>query len=138
MWLDNLKEIRKQKGNPSFKKIGEDCRLPERTVCRIFSGETGNPYVTTIDMIANALGSSLKEVFADTKVVVATEKLAEVQEKSEVVSAENDILVIENNVLKDKVASLTAENEMLKMQLAHKEEIIAIHNYYNKRLSVES
>ena len=30
------------------------------------------------------------------------------------------------------VAALAAELDMLKMQLKHKEEIIAIHNYYNK------
>ena len=140
MWLDNLKAIRKEKGDPSFRKIAEACNNnpPERTIARIFRGETQSPYVNTIDSIAKALDSTLEEVFADTKVVVATEKLAEVQEKSEVVSAENDILAAENKLLKDKVSTLTAEVDLLKMQLAHKEEIIAIHNYYNKRNLTEN
>ena len=42
------------------------------------------------------------------------------------------MVLAENTILKDKVATLTAEIELLNMQLKHKEEIIAIHNYYNK------
>lgn len=132
MWLDNLKELRKQKGNPTFKKIGEDANLPERTIARIFSGDTNNPYVTTIDLIAKALGGSLDEIFADTKVVVGNEKMAELQETINVVTAERDILIAENVILKDKVVNLTAEIDLLKMKLEHKEEIINLHNYYNK------
>lgn len=40
--------------------------------------------------------------------------------------------VAENAILKEKVTALTSENEMLKMQIMHKDEIIALHNYYNK------
>ena len=137
MWLDNLKELRKLNGNPSNKKIAEDANLPERTIARIFSGDTNNPYVSTLDQIVKALGSSLDEVFVDTKVVVGTEKLAILQEKLDVVNAENDILVAENTILKDKVANLTAELDLLKIKLEHKDEIINLHNYYNKRLSAE-
>jgi transcriptional regulator with XRE-family HTH domain len=132
MWLDNLKELRRLRGNPTNKKIGEDANLPERTISRIFSGDTVNPYVSTIDLIAKALGSSLDEVFADTKVVVGNEKMSELQEIADTVTAERDILVAENSILKDKVANLTAEVDLLKMKLEHKEEIISLHNYYNK------
>lgn len=137
MWLDNLKELRKLNGNPSNKKIAEDANLPERTIARIFAGDTNNPYVSTLDLIVKALGSSLDEIFVDTKVVVGTEKLAILQEKLDVVNAENDILVAENAVLKDKVVNLTAELDLLKIKLEHKDEIINLHNYYNKRLSSE-
>ena len=106
--------------------------LPEITVSRIFSGDTDNPYVDTLHRIVTTLGGSLDDILADTKVVVATESLIEVKENAEVVTAERDLITAENSILKDKVATLTAENEMLKMQLKHKEEIIALHNYYNK------
>ena len=132
MWLDNLKELRKLSGNPTNKKIGEDANLPERTIARIFAGDTVNPYVSTLDLIAKALGSSLDEVFADTKVVVGNEKMSDLQEIADTVTAERDILVAENSILKDKVANLTAEVDLLKMKLEHKEEIISLHNYYNK------
>jgi transcriptional regulator with XRE-family HTH domain len=131
MWLDNLKELKKKTGM-SAKQIADKTKLPERTVNRIFSGDTDNPYVDTLHRIVTVLGGSLDDILADTKVVVATESLVEVKENATVIEAERDLITAENAILKDKVATLTAENDMLKMQLKHKEEIIALHNYYNK------
>lgn len=131
MWLDNLKELKKQTGMSS-KQIAEKSNLPERTVVRIFSGDTDNPYVDTLHRIVTVLGGSLDDILADTKVVVGNENLVELKESVEVVEAERDLITAEKAILKDKVAALTAENEMLKMQLKHKDEIIALHNYYNK------
>lgn len=131
MWLENLKELKKNKGM-STKQIAEATNLPERTVVRIFSGDTDSPYVDTLHRIVTALGGSLDDILADTKVVVGTENLAVLQENVNTTTAERDLVVAENSILKDKVAALTAENDMLKMQLKHKEEIIALHNYYIK------
>jgi transcriptional regulator with XRE-family HTH domain len=131
MWLDNLKELKKKAGM-SAKQIAEKTRLPERTVSRIFSGDTDNPYVDTLHRIVTILGGSLDDILADTKAVVATESLVEVQESANVIEAQRDLIAVENDMLKDKVAALTAENELLRLKLEHKEEIIAIHNYYNK------
>lgn len=131
MWLDNIKELKKAKGM-SAKQIAEATKLPERTVNRIFSGDTDNPYVDTLHRIVTVLGGSLDDILADTKVVVGDQNLVTLQENVEVVTAERDLITAENAILKDRVATLTAENDMLKMQLKHKEEIIALHNYYNK------
>ena len=131
MWLDNLKELKKKTGM-SAKQIADKTKLPERTVTRIFSGDTDNPYVDTLHRIVTVLGGSLDDILADTKVVVATESLVEVKENATVIAAERDLITAENAILKGKVDTLTAENEMLKMELKHKDEIIALHNYYNK------
>jgi transcriptional regulator with XRE-family HTH domain len=131
MWLDNLKELKKAKGMSS-KQIAEKTNLPERTVIRIFSGDTDNPYVDTLHRIVTVLGGSLDVILADTKVVVGNESLVELQENVGVVNAEKDILLAENKILQDKITALTSENELLKMQLMHKEELLALHNYYNK------
>lgn len=131
MWLDNIKELKKAKGM-STKQIADATKLPERTVTRIFSGDTDNPYVDTLHRIVTVLGGSLDDILADTKVVVGDANLVTLQENVDVVTAERDLITAENAILKDKVATLTAENDMLKMQLKHKEEIIALHNYYNK------
>lgn len=131
MWLDNLKDLKKAKGMTS-KQIADATKIPESTIKRIFSGDTTDPYVTTVHRIVVALGGSLDHILADTNAVLSTESLAAVKENANVVEAERDLITAENAILKDKVAALTAENEMLKMQLKHKEEIIAIHNYYNK------
>ena len=131
MWLDNLKELKKKTGMTS-KQIAEETKLPERTVVRIFSGDTDNPYVDTIHRIVSVLGGSLDSIFADTKTVVGDTSLATLQTELDKITAENGLLTAENKVLKDKVSVLTSENDLLRMKLEHKEEIIALHNYYIK------
>ena len=131
MWLDNIKELKKEKGM-SIKQIADKTNLPERTVNRIFSGDTDNPYVDTLHRIVSVLGGSLDDILADTKMVVGEKNLATLQEHVDTVTAERDLIVAENAILKEKVTALTSENELLKMQLMHKDEIIALHNYYNK------
>ena len=131
MWLDNLKELKKAKGMTS-KQIADATKIPESTIKRIFSGDTTDPYVTTVHRIVVALGGSLDHILADTNAVLSTESLAAVKENANVVEAERDLITAENAILKDKVAALTAEVDMLKREIKHKDEIIAIHNYYNK------
>lgn len=131
MWLDNIKELKKKTGM-SAKQIADKTNLPERTINRIFAGETDNPYVDTLHRIVTVLGGSLDDILADTKVVVGDKNLATLKEDVDVATAERDLVIAENAILKEKVTTLTSENEMLKLQLMHKEEIIALHNYYNK------
>lgn len=129
MWLDNIKELKKVSGM-SAKQIAEKTKLPERTVNRIFSGDTDNPYVDTLHRIVTVLGGSLDDILADTKVVVATESLVEVKETANVIEAERDLIAVENERLKAKVTALTTELELVKKELEHKEELLALHNYY--------
>lgn len=136
MWLENLKELKKKTGM-STKQIAEKTRLPERTITRIFGGESDHPYADTLDLIVKALGYDLGDIFADTKVVVATDELVGIKENADIVEAELDLILVENEMLKSKNAALTTEVELLKKELQHKEEIIALHNYYNKLRSGE-
>lgn len=129
MWLDNLKELKKNAGMSS-KQIAEKTNLPERTVSRIFSGDTDNPYMDTLRRIVAVLGGSLDDLFAESKTVVGTKDLATLQADVDKFTAENAMLNAENVVLKDKVVALTAELDLLRLKLEHKEEIISLHNYY--------
>lgn len=131
MWLGNLKELKKKTGM-STKQIADKTNLPERTVSRIFSGETDHPRVDTVHLIVTALGGTLNDIFADTNVVVATESLIEVKEIADAVEAERDLILVENEMLKAKTAAQATEIELLKRELQHKEELLALHNYYNK------
>lgn len=138
MWLDNLKDLKKTKGLTA-KQIADKTKLPERTVARIFSGDTPNPYVDTLHRIVTALGGSLDDILADTKVVVSSETivevkdaLAEVKGTATVIEAERDIIRIENERLKVENANMTAELMLLKKELQHKDELLALHNFYNK------
>ena len=118
----------------SSKDIADMTNLPERTVIRIFSGDTDNPYVDTLHRIVTALGGSLDHILANTNTVIATESLVEVKEIASVVEAERDLIVVENEMLKTKNAALTTEIELLKKELAHKEELLALHKYYQTHM----
>lgn len=139
MWLDKLKELKKETGM-SVKQIAEKTNLPERTINRVFSGDTDNPYVDTLHRIVSVLGGSLDDILTDTKVVVGGTDLVTLQADVDRLNAEVERLTGELSlssaecaVLKDKVVNLTAENEILRLKLDHKEEIVALHNYYMKR-----
>lgn len=137
MWLDNLKELKKKSGMTT-KQIAEKSRLPERTVSRIFSGESDHPYADTLDLIVKALGDyDLGDIFADTNVVVATESLAEVKEVVEVLEAEQDTILAENEGLRAELIAKDTEIQMLKEELArkeaqHKDELLALVKYFTK------
>lgn len=133
MWLENIKELKRMKGM-SVKQIAEATKLPERTVTRIFSGDTDNPYVDTLHRIVTVLGGSLDDILADTKVVVATESIVELKETVDVIEASHDLISAENEMLKAKVSALSTEIELLKKELSHKEELLALHNYYKTHI----
>ena len=129
MWLDTLKELKKEK-QMSAKQIAEKANMSERTVSRIFSGDTDAPYVDTLQRIAAALDASLDDILGDSKAVVGTKNLATLQEEVNRLTAENEMLTAKNTVLESKVTSLSSEIDMLRLKLEHKEEIIALHNMY--------
>ena len=131
MWLDNLKEL-KAKSGMSSKQIAEVTNLPERTVVRIFSGDTDNPYVDTLRRIVAVLGGSLDDLFAESKIIVGGQDLLTTQAEVERLTATLAMVTAENTVLKDKVTVLTSENDLLRLKLEHKEEIISLHSYYMK------
>lgn len=116
----------------SSKQIAEETNLPERTVIRIFSGDTDNPYMDTLRRIVAVLGGSLDDLFAESKTVLADKDALATQTEVDRLTAQVDLLTAENSVLQDKVKNLTTENDLLRLQLKHKEEIIAVHNYYIK------
>lgn len=130
MWLDRLNELKERTGM-TIPQIAKATEMSERTIKRILSGEK-SPYLTNVIPIIHALGGSCGEIFEDTKAVVGNENLATLQEKLDIATAELDLIKAENAILKDKVAAFTAENELLKLEIKHKDEIIAIHNYYTK------
>ena len=136
MWLDIIRERRKELGY-TIKYVAEASMLPERTTARIFSGETALPYADTLYRIAVVLDLSLDELLADSKSVVGNKNYIALHDeidalKNEVerLNAELVLVRAENSVNKDRISVLTTENGILRLKLEHKEEIIALHNYY--------
>ena len=131
MWNERIIEAKKaQNITPKIMSDRTHGHLPERTITRILSGETPNPRIDTIIELGAAVGLTPQELFADTNIVAATTNLVEIQENANVVEAERDLTIAENEMLKSKVSALTTEIELLKKELQHKDELLALHNYY--------
>lgn len=136
MWLEKLKELKKAKGMTT-KQIADATKIPESTLKHIFSGETDNPYVDTVRRIAIALGSSLDEIFAESKVVVATETLAEVKENTEVVEAERDLVLAELEMLRAKTTEQEKELLVLRERVLQQDRILSLIDYFSKIKPIE-
>ena len=128
MWLEKLREA-KAKSGMSLKQLSDRSGVTEKTLTRIFAGKASMPRFGTLGDIASSLGTSLEEIFAESNAMVASGDLIETQVD------EINTLEAENAMLKDKVAKLTAENDILRMKLEHKEEIISLHNYYKSLMN---
>ena len=136
MWLENLKELKKAKGM-TCKQIADATKIPESTIKRIFSGDTDDPYVSTIHRIVTVLGGSLDHILADTNAVLSTESLVEVKETAEVAEAERDLVLAELEMLRAKTTAQEAEILLLKEKLHHKDELLAVYNYFTKIKPIE-
>ena len=145
-WIENLRTLKKEK-KVTYEWIAEQSGQTERTVIRIFAGETDDPKCKTLKPICYALGVTLDEVLTDTTTFLSTKRLSALKEEAEQLMAENDRLAAEverlcgeialisadNAVLRDRVA--TAENALKDTKLALQEEIIAIHKHYIEKES---
>ena len=131
MLHERLAEFKALSGK-STRQISAETRIPESTLKRILSGDTPDPYVSTVGKIAKCLGVSMDVLLADTNAVISSQGLAEANKEAEKAKAERDMAIAENAILKAQATALSAEVELLKMKLAHKEELLAVHNFYNK------
>ena len=129
MWLENLKELKKSKGMTS-KQIADATKIPESTIKRIFSGDTEDPYISTIHRIVTVLGGSLDHVLADTNAVLSTASIVEVKENVEAVETELEML-------RKKTIAQETEILLLKEQIKHKDEILALLNYFARIKPIE-
>jgi transcriptional regulator with XRE-family HTH domain len=137
-WLINLKELKARTGM-SPKQIAERENLSEKSVARVFSGESKNPGVDLIRRIIHALGGTWSEIFGESGAVIGGQDLVSLQTEVDRLTEENGILSsnltianLDIAMLKDKVAALESENKILGLKLEYEEKIIAVHNYYNK------
>ena len=135
-WLINLIEIYNRVGK-SFKQIAEEQGLAEKSVSNVFLGKSKNPGVDLIRRILTSLGTQWREIFGESGAVIGGQDLATLQEELDQANAallalqsEFASLSEENTNLKVNNVTIQAENDLLKMKLEHKEEIIALHNRY--------
>lgn len=139
MLLENLRYF-KEVSNMTYEQIAEESKTPLSTVKNIFSGKS-EPLASTLYRISKALNVTLEDLLADANVVLAPkslmevkETLEEVQESANIMEAERDLIKIENERLKIENANMTTELQLIKKELQHKEELLAVHNFYRTHL----
>ena len=137
MWLDKVKALKKET-NTTNKYIAEKTHRSERTISRFFAGET-ELGVDDVREIVLLMGGSMDEILAESDFKMPSPAIAAMQKEIDTLTktieemkVNETMLNAEVGMLKDKVVTLTAENDILRLKLEHKEEIIALHNYYNK------
>ena len=127
VWLENVQKLIENCGL-SYKKIADRASVSEQTVARIatargnFAKNTG---LHTLISIVNACGGSIIEVIEGTNVQIVGPEILQIQSQIEILKAELNTARTDLSVLKNSNAALLAENELLRLKLAHKEEIIA-------------
>lgn len=128
MLLEKLKELKKEAGM-TYEDIAEESKTPLSTVKNIFSGKC-EPLASTLYRIVKSLGGSLDDILADTNIVLSPKRLIEVQENAEAIKAELEML-------RAKTTAQETEILLLKEQLKHKEEVLALINYFAKIKPIE-
>lgn len=123
MWRDRILEAKREKGVKT-KTMAEFACMTEKTVARILSGETQNPYVDNVIVLGASVGLTPVEIFSETGLVVGGLDLATLQAEVDRLAAELAELTAEATALKCEVATLSTENTLLKMRLEHKEELV--------------
>ena len=124
----------KKRLNLSARTISDTSQLhlPEETISRVLSGKTADPGISTVLDIAESVGLKPYEVFMDATLATEFKTFLELKSRSEETEAERIRILAENENLKATNAGLVDRIRVLEIQLSHKEEIIALHNYYNK------
>ena len=120
----------------TFEELAIASATPISTVKHIFSGAC-EPLASTLFRIVKAMNGSLDDVLADTNIILSPNTLAEVKETAEVAQAERDLILAELEMLRSKTAAQETEILLLKEQLKHKEEILALINYFAKVKPIE-
>ena len=135
MLLEKLKELKKE-SDMTLEEIAEESKTPLSTVKHIFSGKC-EPLASTLYRIVKAMNGSLDDILADTNIVLSPKTLAEVRENAEVAENELDLARAELEMLRVKTAAQETEILLLQQELKHKEEILALINYFAKVKPVE-
>lgn len=135
MLRDRVIEEKKKLGI-SAKTMSERSKLhlPEETISRFLTGKTADPGLSTALDIADTVGLTPYEAFMDATLAAEFKVFLELKSKSEETEAERIRIVAENENLKAINASLTDKIAILEMKIEHKEEIIALHDYYKTHI----
>ena len=131
MWLDKVRDLKKKSGLTN-KYIGEKMHRSERTVARFFSGEKEIGIDELRDLVS-IMDGSLDEILNESDFKLPIPEVEALKnEITSLSSALDETKLVESTLrdelamLKEKIISLDAENDRLRLMLEHKEEIISL------------
>ena len=124
----------KMRLNLSAKTMADTSQLhlPEETIRRVLSGKTADPGINTVLDLAETVGLKPYEAFMDATLATEFKAFLELKSRSEATEAERIRIIGENEKLKVTNAGLVDRIRVLEMQLAHKEELLELHDFYRK------
>jgi predicted RNase H-like nuclease (RuvC/YqgF family) len=76
------------------------------------------------------MGGTLDDIFDGSDMRLPRPEVETLKKQIESLTEEIGILKAENAMLRDKNTALDTENDKLRLTLAHKEELLALHSYY--------
>lgn len=125
LWLETTKRIIEDSKKP-FKRIAEEANVSEQTVARLASGDLSknkNTGLPTIMRVVAACGGTLSIGGSGSRII--GEELINLKGEVERLTNELNIVLNDLDALRKDHAALTAEADLLRIKLGHKEEIIA-------------
>ena len=129
--LDKLNDMKKRT-NTRTKFLSEQMHRSERTISRMLSGETGIDMRELQEMVA-LMGGTLDDIFDGSDLRLPRPEVEALKQEIESLTDEITRLKAENAMLRDKNLALDTDNDKLRLSLAHKEELLALHSYYMGR-----
>lgn len=131
MFRERINEEKKKLG-VSTKSMSERSRLhtSEETMGRVLTGKTSDPGVSTVIDMGETVGLAPYEIFMDSTLASEFRAFLEIKSKSEETEAERIRIIASNEDLKTINATLSHKIDMLEIELAHKEELLSLHKYY--------
>mgnify|MGYP003294790945 CR=1 FL=1 len=131
MWLDKLNAMKKNT-NTRTKSLADAVHRSERTVGRMLAGEAGID-MSELQIMVSVMGGTLDDIFDGSDMRLPRPEVDTLKKEIEALTEENGILKAEIAMLRDKTTALNTENDKLRLTLAHKEELLALHSYYMNR-----
>ena len=140
MWREKIIETKKAKGITTKIMVERTpSHLTAETITRILNEKTDDPRISTVLALGSSVGLSPWELFAEPSETATyqnfwalQEEIKALKEQKEEYDRANAELQKKIEFLENKIEALKDANALLQLKLEHKEEIIAIHNYYNK------
>jgi predicted nucleic acid-binding Zn-ribbon protein len=128
MYLDKLNAMKKST-NTKTKTLADAVHRSERTVGRMLAGEAGID-MSELQTMVSVMGGTLDDIFDGSDMRLPRPEVETLKKQIEALTEEIGILKAENAMLRDKNTALDTENDKLRLTLAHKEELLALHSYY--------